>query len=99
LRRRRGAGGVPLESRWDEAERGQAAGVRDAGTEAEPDAGRYLLKTGIAASSLPWAGSLTELVEKQTLRQLCHLFEGPFRVQMRLKDVGHLECPSGHERE
>ena len=33
------AGGDPLESRWDEAERGQAAGVRDAGTEAEPDAG------------------------------------------------------------
>jgi len=43
---------VPLESRWDEAERGQAAGVRDAGTEAEPDAGRYLLKTGFSATSL-----------------------------------------------
>ncbi len=56
-------GGVPLESRWDEAERGQAAGVRDAGTEAEPDAGRYLLKTGIAASSLP-GGRLPNLLSR-----------------------------------
>jgi uncharacterized damage-inducible protein DinB len=39
LRRRREAGGDPLESRWDEAERGQAAGVRDAGTLAELEAG------------------------------------------------------------
>ena len=40
LRREGGeAGGAPLESRWDEAERAQAGGVRDAGTMAELGAG------------------------------------------------------------
>ncbi len=39
LAARHEAGGDPLESRWDEAERRQAAGVRDAGNIAELDAG------------------------------------------------------------